>query len=409
VSSRATASFGGDQLIGVKQLFHSLSLQTHLPFGQPLTGFHVSGYWTYSFGNIELSTKHWSVGVFSTMRVRVRGPAGQSTITLEEGATVGEFRTLISEQTGLSAFDIKYGYPTLRPLPLDQYEPTEKIAELGVNLNGEQLIVSKGRPNESADDNHAAALSPGDQLDRQAPQTLPMPSKPLSLARKTSAADVEKDPPEVPSPEHCGTVVLRIMPDDNSCLFRAVGSAVIGGMDAMTELRSVVAQTIQEQQDIYSEVVLERKPDDYCRWIQTEDAWGGAIELSILSKHFDIEICSIDVQTLRVDHFNEGRATRCFVVYSGIHYDTIALSPSDPPFTHAYAPPEFDTKIFDAADPVVLEKALELCKILQARHYYTDTASFRIRCNTCGGMFVGEKGATQHAAQTGHYDFGEAG
>ncbi|KAL1983095.1 hypothetical protein VTN96DRAFT_508 [Rasamsonia emersonii] len=348
------------------------------------------------------------------MRVRVRGPAGQSTITLDEGATVGELRTLISEQTGLAAFDVKYGYPTLQPLPLDQYQPTQKIAELGVNLNGEQLIVSKReRTNEPAGDNHAGAQSirqpSGEQLGRPAHQSFPAPSKPLSLSRKTSAADVESDPPEVPSPEHSGTVVLRIMPDDNSCLFRAVGSAVIGGMDTMTELRSVVAQTIQEQQDVYSEVVLEKKPDDYCRWIQSEDAWGGAIELSILSKHFDIEICSIDVQTLRVDRFNEGRPTRCIVVYSGIHYDTIALSPSDPPFTHAYAPPEFDTKIFDAADPVILEKALELCRILQARHYYTDTASFRIRCNTCGGMFVGEKGATQHAAQTGHYDFGEAG
>lgn len=182
----------------------------------------------------------------------------------------------------------------------------------------------------------------------------------------------------------------------------------MGGMDTMNELRSVVAQVIQENSELYSEAVLEKKPDDYCRWIQNEDSWGGGIELSILSKHFDIEICSIDVQTLRVDRFNEGPPTRCLLVYSGIHYDTIALSPSDPPFDHAYAPPEFDTKVFDAVDPLVLEKSLELCRVLQDKHYYTDTAGFRIRCNTCGGTFVGEKGATKHAAQTGHYDFGEA-
>lgn len=64
----------------------------------------------------------------------------------------------------------------------------------------------------------------------------------------------------------------------------------------MTELRSLVATYIQEQPDVYSKVVLEQEPDEYCRWIQTEDAWGGAIELTILSQHFDIEICSIDVQ-----------------------------------------------------------------------------------------------------------------
>lgn len=230
--------------------------------------------------------------------------------------------------------------------------------------------------------------------------------KHLSLKRKGNPG-LSDDPPEIPSPEHGGTIVLRIMPDDNSCLFRAVGNAVIGGMDAMTELRSIVAQTIQAQPDLYPEVVLEKKPNDYCRWIQTEDAWGGGIELSILSKHFEVEICSIDVQSLRVDRFNEGAPTRCVVVYSGIHYDTIALSPSDEPYTHAYAPPEFDTKIFDAADPVVLERAVELCQILKGKHYFTDTAGFQIKCNVCGGVFVGEKGASEHAAETGHYDFGE--
>lgn len=30
------------------------------------------------------------------------------------------------------------------------------------------------------------------------------------------------------------------------------------------------------------------------------DAWGGAIELNVLAKHFDIEICSIDVQVCHI-------------------------------------------------------------------------------------------------------------
>ncbi|KAH8688872.1 OTU-like cysteine protease [Talaromyces proteolyticus] len=334
------------------------------------------------------------------MRVRVRGPAGQSTITLDATATVADLTTLIKEQTGLASFDLKYGYP--QPQPLDLSDPTQKLAELGVDLNGEQLIVN------SKKDDSAETPPSTSQQDTLPTQTIhttqPSPLRESSLIKPPD----DSDPPEVPSPEHAGTVVLRIMPDDNSCLFRAVGSAVIGGMDAMTELRSIVAQTIQAQPDEYPEVVLERKTDDYCRWIQSEDAWGGAIELSILSKHFAVEICSIDVQTLRVDRFNEGQATKCFVVYSGIHYDAIALSPSDPPFTHAYAPPDFDTRIFEAGDSFILERALELCQVLQKRHYYTDTTSFQIRCNTCGGLFVGEKGATEHAAQTGHYDFGEA-
>ncbi|EAW09153.1 ubiquitin-specific protease OTU1 [Aspergillus clavatus NRRL 1] len=327
------------------------------------------------------------------MRIRIRGPTGQSTVTLDDTATINDLRVKIVEKTGLTAYDVKYGYPGLKSLDLDALQSDEKIKDISVNLNGEQLLITRKED--------SAPPPPTQAPNEEVPQK-------LSLSRK-SHEGISDDPPEIPSTEHSGTFVLRIMPDDNSCLFRAVGSAIMGGMDTMNELRSIVAQTIQANPDIYSEAVLEKKPDDYCRWIQNEDSWGGAIELSILSKHFDIEICSIDVQTLRVDRFNEGPGTRCILVYSGIHYDTIALSPSDPPYTHAYAPPEFDTKVFDAADPLVLEKSRALCQVLQNKHYYTDTAGFRIRCNTCGGIFVGEKGATQHATQTGHYDFGEAG
>ncbi|KAF7590178.1 aminotransferase [Aspergillus hancockii] len=333
------------------------------------------------------------------MRIRIRGPVGQSTVTLDDSATVNDLRTQIVDKTGLTSYDVKYGYPDLKRFSLDELEPNRKISHIGINLNGEQLLITKreGHIQASACGNSEGPTSTA----QEPPKKRSMPPK--------SADAVSDDPPEIPSPELAGTFVLRIMPDDNSCLFRAVGSALMGGMDAMNELRSVVAQIIQENPDVYSEAVLEKKPDDYCRWIQNEDSWGGGIELSILSKHFDIEICSIDVQTLRIDRFNEGPPTRCILVYSGIHYDTVALSPSDFPFTRSYAPPEFDTKVFDAADPLVLEKALELCKVLQSKHYYTDTAGFRIRCHTCGGVFIGEKGATQHATQTGHYNFGEAG
>lgn len=93
------------------------------------------------------------------------------------------------------------------------------------------------------------------------------------------------------------------MPDDNSCLFRAFGTAVVPGDDmTMPELRSLVASAIQSQPETYTQVVLEQPPDDYCRWIQTPDAWGGAVEMGILAQHFDIEICSIDVKVVAICH-----------------------------------------------------------------------------------------------------------
>ena len=130
--------------------------------------------------------------------------------------------------------------------------------------------------------------------------------------------------------------------------------------------------------------------------------------MDILSKHFDIEICSVDVQSLRVDSYNTGRSTRCILVYSGIHYDVIALSPSDAPYNHSTTPPDFDTKVFESHDETLLQAAIKLCRSLRRRHYYTDTANFKIQCKVCGALMTGEKGATAHAEKTGHTNFGEA-
>lgn len=201
---------------------------------------------------------------------------------------------------------------------------------------------------------------------------------------------------------------MRVMPDDNSCLFRALSYAVLGDFDSSHELRSIVASAIQAQPDVYTEAILEKSPDAYCAWISRPDSWGGAIELGILSQHFALEICSVSVQDLRTDRFNEGQPTRCILVYSGIHYDVIVLNPSRPPYDRANASPEGDQKIFETVDDAPLAGALELCRVLQKRHYYTDTAGFTVRCGDCGWQGKGQVDAVAHAKQTGHYNFGEA-
>jgi ubiquitin thioesterase OTU1 len=374
------------------------------------------------------------------MRFRVRGPTGQSVISLSDDATVGDFNSAITKATSLSVFDIKIGYP-LKTWDLEHLHTSTKLSDLGVKLNGEQLLVasrepistkqsyrgsqqttsaaasqSRSRPQAGSSKQHPASRSVADlspshfsfgdlgtasSAATSASTTAKRPPAADRSRSRKSNADMLNDPPEIVLPEHGGTLVLRIMPDDNSCLFRAIASAIMPGLDTMNELRSVVAQTIQANPDVYSKAVLDNKdPDDYCRWIQTEDAWGGQIELNIISNHFEIEICSIDVQGLRIDRYNEGRPKRCIVVYSGIHYDTIALSPFD-------SPPEFDHKTFDTTDDVVLSSALELCQMLKGKGYYTDTAAFKIRCKQCGAICVGEVGATEHASKTGHYDFDE--
>lgn len=353
------------------------------------------------------------------LRIRIRGPSGQTTESFDDEATIQTLKEQIARSTALEYFDVKYGYPP-KALQLSQYDSTKLLSELDVKLNGEQLLVTRSET--AAVTSPSASTTPAQQGKPQSAtakdqpkskqssssmESTPMrkalvePAQPLSLTRKNKADMTE--PPEIFIPDVGGTLLLRIMPDDNSCLFRAISSAVMSDLDAVTELRSIVAETIQSDPVTFNKAVLDNKePSTYCRWIRSQDSWGGQVELLILSQHFGVEICSIDVQTLRVDRYNEGADKRCFLVYSGIHYDTIALSLPG-------CSPEEDVKQFEA--PIkdeLLPKAVELCRKLQEQHYFTDTSGFRLRCNDCGTTLVGERGATEHAASTGHYNFGEA-
>lgn len=348
------------------------------------------------------------------MRVRVRGPQGVATISLEDSATWGELKSQISQATSVPDFDLKYGYPP-KAFNTESIDVATPLSALEVNLNGEQLTVvphniQASLSNPMSSDKHQPEAVLPSRSETSPPKHQPgdFPDQPLSLNRKKNTS-VESDPPEVSVPQLDGVLALRVMPDDNSCMFRALSSAVLGSaLDGMTELRSVVAQTIQANPELYTTGMLEKEPSDYCAWITREDSWGGGIELSILSQHFDIEIASINVQDLRIDRFNEGKATRCILVYSGIHYDVVAVTP------FSGAEPEFDRKVFDVIrtgeeemDGGALEAARELCQVLQSRHYYTDTHGFTVKCNQCGQSGTGQQWAVQHARGTGHGDFGE--
>lgn len=347
------------------------------------------------------------------MRVQVRGPEGASTLTLPEEATLADLIENISIFTGLSSFDVKYGYP-LRSLNLNQRDVSQKLSKFDFKIERELLTVCS-RTSDITEQSEVKInpVQPKNEIQAKSDFNLSSTVEPSTTSKSYTSSfnsvptDRERrdEVPEVPMPHRGATVVLRIMPDDNSCLFRAFGSAVLPGDDkSMPELRSLVASVIQFEHETYTKAVLEKSPDDYCRWIQTPNAWGGAIELGILAKHFDIEICSVDVETLRIDKYNEGQPTRCILVYSGIHYDTIALSPLDTQSYNSQSPPELDQRVWDSRDTEILDSAVKLCGILRAKHYYTNTVTMKIKCKVCNMMLHGEKQAAKHAQQSGHYD-----
>jgi hypothetical protein len=71
------------------------------------------------------------------MRLRIRGPSGQSTITLDDAATIQTLKDSIQKETGLGNFDVKYGYPP-KILKLDQWPPSRSLTEIDIKLNGER-------------------------------------------------------------------------------------------------------------------------------------------------------------------------------------------------------------------------------------------------------------------------------
>jgi ubiquitin thioesterase OTU1 len=337
------------------------------------------------------------------MRIGLRGAFGQTIVNLPDDATVGDLSAEIQKASSYATFDLKAGFPP-KPLDLTQFDSSLNLADTGLKLNGERIQVEERKTQEELKA-PLAGSTPTHTAPKPASSSTPprsqQPSQPLPLKKKPRK--FEEDPPAVKLSDG-SYLVHRVMPDDNSCLFRALGKCLLGSdVDGMVELRSAVAQGIQADTDRFNEVVLEKTPDEYCRWIQTENAWGGATEIIIIAESFGVEVCAVNLQDCSVQRFNEGQQMRVFLVYSGIHWDALASNAIG-----KWGQPEIDVTQFDAQDVEIEQKAIEIGKLLSATGYYTNTTSFEIKCNICGWVGKGEKGAVEHANSTGHQDFGEA-
>ncbi|XP_063811256.1 ubiquitin thioesterase OTU1 [Pseudophryne corroboree] len=200
------------------------------------------------------------------------------------------------------------------------------------------------------------------------------------------------------------TIVRRVVPADNSCLFTSVYYVVEGGVydpACAPEMRSLIAEIVSSDPTSYCEAVLGKSNGEYCAWIRREDTWGGAIEVSILSKFYQCEICVVDTQTVRIDRFGEdaGYSRRVLLIYDGIHYDPLQRQFPDsdmPPMT-----------IFSTSDDDALVQALELADDARKKRQFTDVNRFALRCMVCQEGLTGQSAARDHAKETGHTNFGE--
>ncbi|ATY64824.1 Ovarian otubain [Cordyceps militaris] len=331
------------------------------------------------------------------MRARYKWPGGTGIITIGDDATLGDVVKELTAKTLLTNFGIKFGPPNaMKALDMNRTDQTAR--DLG--LHGEMLtLVPHNERRSSSRQSISAERSLRPESER---------------SQKMGSHDVK-----VPWSARDGTLLLRIMPSDNSCLFTAFGGALPQQV-LPSKLRQMMADYIQEHADVYSEAILGVPPQQYCQAITDPDRWGGGIELSILSSIFDIKICTYDVearreevsdqlQTQNIISFGEGKRDQCILVYSGIHYDRIAFSYSEYPYTDAMLPPEMDRTTWPVEDEEVLTKAAELVGKLHGAHYFTNMDGLVLKCDVdgCGWIGSGQAEGQRHAEETGHTQLSE--
>ncbi|KAJ3732299.1 hypothetical protein DFJ43DRAFT_1074709 [Lentinula guzmanii] len=345
--------------------------------------------------------------------VRLRHPKGVATIQVpfdNSAYTVQDLQQEIYTASEIlpSRQTLKSGYP---PRSLDLANPELPISSLGLKA-GDQLIVgeeseSSSRTNGPKPAGSPVKVNPPAKVNPQSSASTPPRAPPqVSSARTTPSNSSSNGPVHIPTDG--GVLIHRVVPDDNSCLFSSVALIFEQDINKAQRMRQIVADGIRKDPATYNEAILGMPPSKYIDIITKSTSWGGAIELAILAAHYRTEICSVDVETGRIDQFTPGTDSsgmRCIVVYSGIHYDAATLAPM------VEAPSDWHQTVFpitssDTSDGILVA-AKKLADTLRSKKAYTNTATFDLKCEVCGQGLKGEKSARAHAEQTGHTRFGE--
>ena len=380
------------------------------------------------------------------MRVRLRAPGGQHTAEVASDSTLGDLKAVVAEKTGIpiEAQELLAGFPPKVLSPSAEGDAAT-CASCGI-ANGESITVrelvsvaaaalaSAAAP--SSNESPAAASSAFNLVDEDEELARAIAAS-LAEAGGSGSGGGDSSPPAAKAArtdttytatasrgsvgvgvgggaggnvsgnyEDDGTVAQRrVIDSDNSCLFNAVGYVMLRSLREAPSLRRVIADVVSGDQFTYTEGFLGKSNPEYCKWIMDSKHWGGAVELSILSKHFRREIAAYDIQTQRCDVYGsgEGYTERTMVLYDGLHYDAMVLA-------YEGAPHDMDITIHSAVGTeaeAAERKARVVVAKAHAARQFTDTANFSLRCLVCQKGLKGEKEALEHAKATGHQNFGE--
>ena len=307
----------------------------------------------------------------SSINLKLRSPKGILSLeNIAVSVSFSDFKKEISKKTGiaLEALIIKVGYP---PKNIAQSPDTTPLTSL--NISSGDLIIIEENPN--------------------AP-------KPITKEEPTKILDLNSIRDEQ-IPNKDGLIMIRrIIPSDNSCLFHAIAQNLNPkSPHPPDELRQIVASYIISDPKNY-EGILEKSPEEYAEWIMKDASWGGEVEMSILAKHYDIEICAVNIQNCQSFFYGKGKK-RIIVLYDGIHYDAVVRNISED------IKEIEDQSLFDKEDKFALEGAVVLANGLRKKRQFTDLTNFSIQCNVCYEGLKGQKEVVEHMKNTGHTNFKE--
>ncbi|KAI8609640.1 hypothetical protein BC830DRAFT_1246001 [Chytriomyces sp. MP71] len=314
------------------------------------------------------------------------------------------------EGTLSNTIQIKTGFPP-KIVTADDSSP---LATIGIK-DGETLLIEVGQGT-SLQSSTSSMSAPPSTISNTLPASTLFghPTISATLASANAAPASTKASSSSPNDELIqvsdGTLLVRPMKDDNSCLFHTIAHIFHHNASLAPQMRVTAAAAITRDPLHYSTALLGRPNAAYARWIARDESWGGAIELAVFSAHFACELWSVDVAVGRVDRFGEGCGYEraAIVFYSGIHYDAVVVSPVGSVGADQ-ALMEFDVTQFSVgrAAEEVLEAALKLAQVWKKKHKYTDLGSFTLKCDVCKTGLKGQMEAQVHAKQTGHSQFVE--
>ncbi|XP_031617851.1 ubiquitin thioesterase OTU1 [Contarinia nasturtii] len=292
---------------------------------------------------------------------------------LSADETIGNLKSKISELTSIPAegLSVKIGFP---PKPLDLSANECLLSASGI-INGDTLIVEE----------------------KPIPDVVPQQQQRNNL----QLDDIPSTNQEVTLPTE-GILLKQVVPSDNSCLFTSIGYVMKGQIDTEigSYLREVISQHVSNDKETFNEAMLGKTNAEYCDWIKKPASWGGAIEVSILSNYYGVEIDVVDITNALINRFGEDKAygMRVFLLFDGIHYDPLYLE------SISGGPPK---TMFPIEDESVYRQAEQLAKEAQSSRQFTDVDKFDLKCIQCDMLLKGQVQAQQHAKTTGHTNFGE--